>query len=216
MDNWHVCWHCEKQNKIPFLCVFALRACFAACFMNKQIFFSAASEDMFIHSLHIMHKVNVFRDNCVPLSISPKLLKEFWLNLISGGATYSTLVGSILAMWQQSLTPRRRILPQMLFAPLFVFMEPKGSVTCSQEPAAASCTHTTENNFRPINRSKIWFVASNIDLQHKCNFYFRSACYLPDAGFLLGVIFDPEDGGDIFLRNIGWLSTDYMALYPRR
>jgi hypothetical protein len=25
-----------------------------------------------------------------------------------------------------------------------------------------------------------------------------------------------EDGSDMFLRNIGWLSTDYTALYPRR
>jgi hypothetical protein len=35
------------------------------------------------------------------------------------------------------------------------------------------------------------------------------------AGFLLG-LFDTEDGGDTFLRNIGWLSTDYTALYPRK
>jgi hypothetical protein len=25
-----------------------------------------------------------------------------------------------------------------------------------------------------------------------------------------------EDGGDIFLRKFGWLSTGYTALYPRR
>jgi hypothetical protein len=36
------------------------------------------------------------------------------------------------------------------------------------------------------------------------------------AGFLLCLFFDPEDGGDMFLRNAGWLSTDYTALYPRR
>jgi hypothetical protein len=35
------------------------------------------------------------------------------------------------------------------------------------------------------------------------------------AGFLLG-LFDPEDGGDMFLRNVGRLSTDYTALSPRR
>jgi hypothetical protein len=29
------------------------------------------------------------------------------------------------------------------------------------------------------------------------------------------VLFDPE-GGDMFLRNVHWLSTDYTALYPRR
>jgi hypothetical protein len=27
------------------------------------------------------------------------------------------------------------------------------------------------------------------------------------AGFLLGLFFDSEDGGDMFLRNIGYLST---------
>jgi hypothetical protein len=28
--------------------------------------------------------------------------------------------------------------------------------------------------------------------------------------------FDPEDGGDMFLRNVGWNSTDYTASYSRR
>jgi hypothetical protein len=36
------------------------------------------------------------------------------------------------------------------------------------------------------------------------------------AGFLLGLFFNPEDGGNMFLRNFGWFSTDYTALYPRR
>jgi hypothetical protein len=38
-----------------------------------------------------------------------------------------------------------------------------------------------------------------------------SACYRFHAGF-----FDSEDGGDLFLRNVRWLSTQYTALYPRR
>jgi hypothetical protein len=42
------------------------------------------------------------------------------------------------------------------------------------------------------------------------------AIYLTHAGFLLGLFFYTENGGDMFLRNIGWLSTDYTALYPRR
>jgi hypothetical protein len=42
------------------------------------------------------------------------------------------------------------------------------------------------------------------------------ACHLLHAGFFLRLFFDPEDGGDMFLRNVRWLSTDYKALYPRR
>jgi hypothetical protein len=40
--------------------------------------------------------------------------------------------------------------------------------------------------------------------------HFLAICVL--VGFMLVLIFDPEDGGDMSLRNIG--STDYMALYP--
>jgi hypothetical protein len=36
------------------------------------------------------------------------------------------------------------------------------------------------------------------------------------GGFLLGLFFDLEDGYNMFLRNVGSLSTDYTALYPRR
>jgi hypothetical protein len=39
--------------------------------------------------------------------------------------------------------------------------------------------------------------------------------YLLHAGFLLEFFFDPEDGGDMFLQNVGWLSID-TTLYPRR
>jgi hypothetical protein len=41
-----------------------------------------------------------------------------------------------------------------------------------------------------------------------------AACF--HAGFLVGLFFDHEDGGNMFLRNFGWHSTDYTALYPRR
>jgi hypothetical protein len=36
------------------------------------------------------------------------------------------------------------------------------------------------------------------------------------AGFLLGLLFNPEDGSDMFFRNVCGLSTGYMALCPRR
>jgi hypothetical protein len=32
---------------------------------------------------------------------------------------------------------------------------------------------------------------------------------------LLGLFFDPENGRDMFLWNISWLSMDDTALYPR-
>jgi hypothetical protein len=36
------------------------------------------------------------------------------------------------------------------------------------------------------------------------------------AGFLLGLNLNPEDMGDMLLRNIDWLSTDYTVLYTSR
>jgi hypothetical protein len=44
----------------------------------------------------------------------------------------------------------------------------------------------------------------------------RSPCYQLHAGFLLGLYINSEDVGNMFLRNVGWLSTDRTALYPRR
>jgi hypothetical protein len=38
-----------------------------------------------------------------------------------------------------------------------------------------------------------------------------AACFR--AGIFLELLFYPEDGGHMFIRNVCWLSTDYMALY---
>jgi hypothetical protein len=32
---------------------------------------------------------------------------------------------------------------------------------------------------------------------------------------LLGFLFDLEDGDDMFLQNVGWLSMAYIVLYPK-
>jgi hypothetical protein len=34
--------------------------------------------------------------------------------------------------------------------------------------------------------------------------------------FLIGLFFDPEDGGDTLPTNVSWLPTDHTALYHRR
>jgi hypothetical protein len=36
------------------------------------------------------------------------------------------------------------------------------------------------------------------------------------ADVFLGFFFNLEDGGNDFLQNVDWLSTDCTALYPRR
>jgi hypothetical protein len=41
------------------------------------------------------------------------------------------------------------------------------------------------------------------------------ACCLLDAGFLLGLPFNLEAGGDTSFRNVGWPSTKYTVLHPR-
>jgi hypothetical protein len=35
-------------------------------------------------------------------------------------------------------------------------------------------------------------------------------------GLHVGLFINTEDRGDMFLRNVGWLSTDYTALYSKR
>jgi hypothetical protein len=43
-----------------------------------------------------------------------------------------------------------------------------------------------------------------------------NTCCLFHSGFLLSLLFNPEDEGDMLLRNVGLLSTDYTALNRRR
>jgi hypothetical protein len=53
------------------------------------------------------------------------------------------------------------------------------------------------------------------DITPRSSLKIQPYCLL-HAGFLLGLLFDPEDEGEMFLRKLGLFSTDYTALYPRR
>jgi hypothetical protein len=55
---------------------------------------------------------------------------------------------------------------------------------------------------------------SNFWLMMSCRRW-KSACGSLHS-FLFGSVLNLEDEGDIFLRNVGWPSTDCMSLYPRR
>jgi hypothetical protein len=41
-------------------------------------------------------------------------------------------------------------------------------------------------------------------------------CCMLALVFSLGLFFDPEDGGDVFLHDIRYISMDYIVLYPTR
>jgi hypothetical protein len=85
-------------------------------------------------------------------------------------------------------------------------------------------TQSEEDTFRPrlktdtVQKSSIfWNItirwkSTDVSEKHVPSLF----SYLLQARFVLGIFFDPEDGGDMFLRNVGWLSADYMALYHRR
>jgi hypothetical protein len=47
------------------------------------------------------------------------------------------------------------------------------------------------------------------------DFYESFYCRLHFAAFLFGLLFDMEDGGDIFLRNVVLFFSNYTALQPR-
>jgi hypothetical protein len=48
------------------------------------------------------------------------------------------------------------------------------------------------------------------------SFVESTACFLLHAGSLIGLFFDPKNGGEMLFRNVSWLSTDCTALYPKR
>jgi hypothetical protein len=84
--------------------------------------------------------------------------------------------------------------------------------------------------WEPINEYKIEFnpvhaIRTQIYLNAKefCLLEYNAvenqptfACYLLHTGVLFGLFTYPKDGGGMFLQNTGWISMDYIVLYPRR
>jgi hypothetical protein len=62
----------------------------------------------------------------------------------------------------------------------------------------------------------IWNILPKTKIRQLMTSKLGSACRWLHAGFLVGFFFNPENGGDMFLRNVSRFSTNYTALYPRR
>jgi hypothetical protein len=58
-----------------------------------------------------------------------------------------------------------------------------------------------------------WLLIFNVEFEDICTGFLASCIHV---GCLLRLFFDLGYGGCMFLRNIGWLSTDCTAIYPRR
>jgi hypothetical protein len=56
----------------------------------------------------------------------------------------------------------------------------------------------------PMKNSAFWDITlcSLLKINRRYGGMCHFGCCLLHAGFLVGLIFDPEDGGDIFLRNV--------------
>jgi hypothetical protein len=90
---------------------------------------------------------------------------------------------------------------------------------------------TTHKKLKDLRLSQRWifwdisrdFVESQLSFGWNCSLHLQcrrgqeeTNVKAGDVGFFFGLFFDTEDVGDLFLRNVGWFSTDYMALYTIR
>jgi hypothetical protein len=67
-----------------------------------------------------------------------------------------------------------------------------------------------------VKPSVSWDVTPCSSLNVNGRFGGTYCLHLLATCFMLGLFFDPEYGGDMFLRNVGWLSTGYTLLYLRK
>jgi hypothetical protein len=130
------------------------------------------------------------------------------------------------------------LMKNVWISPLRTFQDICAGNTSSPSPSRdAFCSHERlwQQNYVPINFTTataniyshfefnflvlacvliVLRVSKNVQHWKVLSSGIAATCF--HANFLLGLFFDPEDGGDMFLRNVGWLSMDYTALYSRR
>jgi hypothetical protein len=71
---------------------------------------------------------------------------------------------------------------------------------------------------RTINNVQVGFEVFTAVVMKSIIFWDMMPCNLLRCNRRFGGTFfsDPEDGGDMFLRNVGCISTDYTASHPTR
>lgn len=69
-----------------------------------------------------------------------------------------------------------------------------------------------------LRQSKFFFFYSTVSRSVFCDITPSSPLKVNQlqSGFLLGLLWNPEDGDNLFIWNFGWLSADYTVLYPWR
>jgi hypothetical protein len=83
-------------------------------------------------------------------------------------------------------------------------------------------SHTGPADYEGNMDMEVYFRTSDILVLtfHCTKIKYCSACCLLHAGFLLDLLFDPEDGGDMLLRNVGLCSrtqnSSHFLLWPYR
>jgi hypothetical protein len=63
--------------------------------------------------------------------------------------------------------------------------------------------------------SSVYPFCLNVSLKREIS-PFAFFCFTLLAGYLLGLLVDPEDEDSTFLRKVGGILTHYMTLHPRR
>jgi hypothetical protein len=82
-----------------------------------------------------------------------------------------------------------------------------------RKPVRPTCRNIMES-WRVL--SSVRLKSTDVSEEHVASIFRIEEYAEQETSIKAGSCFDPEDGGDLFLSNVGWLSTGYTALYPRK